>query len=94
MTIDRIGPIDPLSRINKTNKSATVTEVGKTDSVEISSSAKKMAELYKISEIVRNAPDVRADKIAEMQKKLQDPNYINDTVIDTIADKLSHMIKL
>ncbi|MBN2650793.1 MAG: flagellar biosynthesis anti-sigma factor FlgM [Spirochaetales bacterium] len=94
MTIDRIGPLDPLSRINKTQKTGNIAEVGKSDSVEISHDAKKMAELYNIAEKVKNAPEVREDRIAEVKAKLDDPNYINDSVIETIADKLANMINL
>ena len=39
-------------------------------------------------ETVKAAPDVREDRIAEVKAKLQDPNYINDAVVNSVADRL------
>jgi negative regulator of flagellin synthesis FlgM len=88
MTIDRIGPVDPLSRFNKTEKTVRSELKEKTDSIDVSSEAKKSAELLQTMETVKLAPDVREDRIAEVKARLQDPNYINDTVVDSVADKL------
>lgn len=88
MTIDRIGPVDPLSRFNKTEKTVRSELKEKTDSIDVSSEAKKSAELLQTMESVKLAPDVREDRIAEVKARLQDPNYINDTVVDSVADKL------
>jgi len=88
MTIDRLGPVDPLSRYNKTEKTVRIENKEKTDSVDVSQEAKKSAELFQAMETVKTAPAVREDRIAEVKAKLQDPNYINDTVVNTVADKL------
>ena len=88
MTIDRLGPIDPLSRYNKTEKTVRVENKEKADSVDVSLEAKKSAELFQAMETVKTAPDIREDRVAEVKAKLQDPNYINDTVINSVADKL------
>lgn len=88
MTIDRIGPVDPLSRFNKTEKTVRSELKEKTDSIDVSSEAKKSAELLQTMESVKLAPDVREDRIAEVKARLEDPNYINDTVVDSVADKL------
>ena len=37
---------------------------------------------------VRAAPDLRMDKVEEAKRKLQDPDYINDTVVNSVADKI------
>jgi len=88
MTIDRLGPVDPLSRYNKTEKTVRIENKEKADSVDVSLEAKKSAELFQAMESVKTAPDVREDRIAEVKAKLQDPNYINDTVVNSVADKL------
>ncbi|MDC7242310.1 MAG: flagellar biosynthesis anti-sigma factor FlgM [Spirochaetales bacterium] len=88
MTIDRIGPVDPLSRFNKTEKTVRSEQKEKTDSIDVSSEAKKSAELLQTMDTVKAAPDVREDRIAEVKARLQDPNYINDTVVNSVADKL------
>ncbi len=88
MTIDRIGPVDPLSRYNKTEKAARSEQKDNSDSIDVSSEAKRSAELLQTLENVKLAPDVREDRIAEVKARLQDPNYINDTVVNSVADKL------
>ncbi|MDA3957155.1 flagellar biosynthesis anti-sigma factor FlgM [Oceanispirochaeta sp.] len=88
MTIDRIGPVDPLSRPNKTEKAVRSEIKEKSDSIDVSIEAKKSAELLQAMESVKAAPDVREDRIAEVKARLQDPNYINDTVVNSVADKL------
>jgi negative regulator of flagellin synthesis FlgM len=37
---------------------------------------------------VRLAPDVREYKIAEIKRKLEDPNYINDKVVESVAESV------
>jgi len=88
MTIDRIGPVDPLNRYNKTEKTVRTEQKDKSDSIDVSSEAKKSAEMFQAMETVKVAPDVREDRIAEVKARLQDPNYINDTVVNSVADKL------
>ncbi len=88
MTIDRLGPVDPLSRYNKTEKTVRSEQKEKSDSIDVSSEAKRSAELLQTMENVKLAPDVREDRIAEVKARLQDPNYINDTVVNSVADKL------
>ncbi|WP_168203544.1 flagellar biosynthesis anti-sigma factor FlgM [Oceanispirochaeta crateris] len=88
MTIDRIGSVDPLSRLNKTEKAVRTEVKDKSDSIDVSIEAKKSSELLMAMESVKVAPDVREDRIAEVKARLQDPNYINDTVVNSVADKL------
>jgi negative regulator of flagellin synthesis FlgM len=60
----------------------------KTDSISLSSEAVEKAELYRAKEIVAAAPDVRADRVAELKAKINDPSYLNDTIIQGTADKI------
>lgn len=88
MTINRVGPTDPINNVNKTSKVQKNIETKKSDSISVSKSAIDKAELIKTAEIVRNSPDIRLDKVNEIKAKLQDPNYINETVINSVADKI------
>jgi negative regulator of flagellin synthesis FlgM len=88
MTIDGIGPIDPVNKFNKTNKVQKQEKSEKSDSVSFSQQAKEMGEIYKATEQVKLTPDVRADKVAEIKAKLEDPEYINETVVNALADRL------
>ncbi len=88
MSIERLGPIDPIQRFNQANKAAKPQAKPGTDSVSFSDEARLKAELYQLSEQVRSVSEVRADRIAEVKRKLEDPNYINDTVIESVADRI------
>jgi negative regulator of flagellin synthesis FlgM len=88
MTIDRLGPVDPVSKFNKTGKPAKVDRPAPTDSVAVSEEARRSAALKQTADIVRATPDVRLDRIEEVKAKLQDPNYINDKIVEALADRL------
>ncbi len=88
MTIDRLGPVDPVAKYNKTGKPAKVAEQTNADTIAVSEEARRSAALQQTADIVRDTPDVRMDRVEEVKAKLQDPNYINDTIIGAVADKL------
>jgi negative regulator of flagellin synthesis FlgM len=88
MTIDRLGPVDPVTKINKTGKPTKVEKQAPTDTVAVSEEARRSAALQQTADIVRATPDVRMDRIEEVKAKLQDPNYIDETVVEAVADRL------
>ncbi|MCF7929038.1 MAG: flagellar biosynthesis anti-sigma factor FlgM [Spirochaetales bacterium] len=88
MTIDGIGPIDHISKVNKTDKTSKPVRNEKSDSISLSSEARNKAELLAATENMKNVDDVRMDRVEEVKKKLQDPNYINSRVIESVADKI------
>jgi negative regulator of flagellin synthesis FlgM len=88
MTIDRIGSIDPIQPGKKPGQPSKVNESPKTDSISISSEAQQRAELLRVKELAAASPDMRAERIAELRDKINDPAYINDTIITATADKL------
>ena len=53
-----------------------------------------MAEAYYMDKVAKETPDVRADRIAEVKEKIKDPNYLNDAVIKSTADKFLSAIGL
>jgi len=88
MTIDRIGFIDPIQPGKKPGRANQVNESNRTDSINISSQALEKAELLRIQELASTASEIRADRVAELKEKINDPSYINDKVINATADKL------
>ena len=40
-----------------------------------------------MEKVANETPDVRADRVAEVKEKLKDPNYLNNAVINSAADK-------
>jgi len=88
MTIDKLGSINPLQHYNRPEKAVKSASKGDQDSISVSSEARAMGELYQVSEIVKNTDDIRLDRIEEVRRKLEDPSYMNDAVINIVADKI------
>jgi negative regulator of flagellin synthesis FlgM len=88
MTIDRIGSIDPIQPEKKPGRASQVNDSPRTDSISISSEAQEKAERLRIQEMAASAPEMRAERVAELRDKINDPSYINDKVINATADKL------
>lgn len=89
MMINGIGGINPLSNVQKTERTNNTEKTTfAADSVSISKEAKEMADVYYLKQVASETPDVRMDRIAEVKAKLQNPNYLNDAVIASTADKI------
>jgi negative regulator of flagellin synthesis FlgM len=88
MTIDRINPLEPIQPEKKPGRSGQVSKDVKSDSISLSSEAVEKAELYRAMELVSAAEDVRAERIAELKTKINDPAYIDDAIINATADKI------
>ena len=88
MTIDRIGSIDPIQPGKKPGRVSQVNESQGRDSISISSEAVEKAELFRTQELAAAAPELRAERVAELKEKINDPSYINDKVINATADRL------
>ena len=88
MRIDGISSIEPIQPEKKNERAGRVNDAPKTDSISISSEAAKKAELYRMKDLVAAAPDVRMDRVEELRSKINDPNYINDRVVNATADKI------
>ncbi len=89
MTIERIGSPDPIQPSNKTTKSAPTRVRSDGDSVAVSSEAKEKGELLRVMDMVSSAQEIRSDRVEAVKAKLNDPNYINETVIRETADKIA-----
>lgn len=88
MTIERIGPSDPVQNVKKSGKSDKPGRSAGADSISLSEEAKSKAEVYQATEMVKNAPDIRWERVEQVKKKLQDPSYISEKVISEVADKI------
>jgi negative regulator of flagellin synthesis FlgM len=88
MTIDRIGSIDPIQPGKKPGKSSQAGPSARTDFISLSPEAVEKSELYQAAELALAAPDMQMDRIEELRKKINDPSYINDTILKATADKI------
>jgi negative regulator of flagellin synthesis FlgM len=87
MTIDRIGHLEPIQPGKKPGRSEPVRGNDK-DSISLSSEALEKSELYRVSELVKAAPDMQAERIAELRQKINDPGYLNERLLNATADKI------
>ena len=83
--VNSVNPLNNVQNLRKTESSAKVDR--DYDSISVSAEAKEMAEAYYLEKVANETPDVRADRVAEVKEKLKDPNYLNDAVIKSAADK-------
>ena len=88
MTIDRVGPIDPIQPGNKPEAAKRVNRSRGADSISISSEAQERAELLRAQQLAAAAPEIRAERIAELKEKINDPSYMNDGVLNATAERL------
>ncbi|GHV83413.1 hypothetical protein AGMMS50212_07530 [Spirochaetia bacterium] len=90
MTIDRVGPLDPIQPGKSGNRIGHVEKKSSGDSVNISAEARQKADFLHAFEIVSAAPvpGVRADRIAELKAKINDPAYITETVLNGTVDSI------
>ena len=88
MTIDRVGPPEPIQPGKKHGRSESVKTGDNSDSISLSSAALEKSDLYQAIGLVASAPDVRAERIAELKAKINDPAYINERILDAAADKI------
>jgi negative regulator of flagellin synthesis FlgM len=88
MTIDRINPLEPIQPGKKSGRNGQIERGKESDTISLSSEAVEKAELYQAMELVSVAADVRAERVAELKTKINDPSYINDTILRATADKI------
>ncbi len=86
MTVERIGPLEPASNIQKTEKPSRLRAKGGTDSINVSEEARSRSEIFKAAEAAKTAPDMRLDRVEEVKRKLQDPSYPSEEVIERTAE--------
>ena len=88
MTIDRISHLDPIQSPKRPGRNEHVREGDKADSINLSSEAREKAEVYQVIELIKSAPEMDAGRIAELRAKINDPAYINETLLNATADKI------
>ena len=90
--VNNVTQVNNVQNLRKTESSAKVDR--EYDSISVSEEAKEMAEAYYLEKVANETPDVRADRVAAVKEKLKDPNYLNDAVIKSAADKFLSAIGL
>jgi hypothetical protein len=94
MTIDRVGPVDPLQNLKKTRGPDKPHKNDGADSIHVSEEARSRAEVYQAAELAKGAPEIRWELVEAAKKRLQDPNYISELVIKTVAERLMEYFEI
>jgi negative regulator of flagellin synthesis FlgM len=88
MTVDRIGPLEPIPPGKKSGRSSHVGGNDKTDSINLSAQAMEQAERYQVLELIRSAPELDEARITELRQKIDDPAYLNEKIINATAENI------
>lgn len=94
MEIRGIDPLRGVTQETKINKISRREGGGSSDEVEISEEARQLAEAAKIEEIVRQTPEIREDRVAEVKEKLERGEYNNEEVINVVAERIMKALGL
>ena len=88
MTISRIGQLEPIQPGKKPGWNDPVGGNNTSDSITLSPEAKQRAEMHNVMELIKSAPELDEARIVELRQKINDPGYINDTVINITAERI------
>jgi negative regulator of flagellin synthesis FlgM len=88
MMIDKVSSVDPLQGNKRANKAGPAVGPIKADTISLSAEALERADLLRAMETVKQLPDIRQDRVAELRAKINDPSYINDALIGDTADSI------
>jgi anti-sigma28 factor (negative regulator of flagellin synthesis) len=94
MTIDRVGPVDPVQNLKKTRGPDKPRKNEGADSIHVSEEARSKAEVYQAAELAKGAPEIRWELVEAVKKRLQDPNYISDQVLKSVAERLMEYFEI
>ncbi len=89
MVINRLGGMDPLQDLQSSKRTQDkLPTINTADSINVSDEARELAEAYYAAEVAAVTPDVRADRVAEVKEKMKNPAYINQAVINVVAERI------
>ena len=88
MTVNKIGPVEPISPGKKPGRNEQVGGNDRADTINISEDAIRKAEVYQIVELIKSAPDLDEARIVELRQKLDDPAYLNEKVLNATANNI------
>jgi negative regulator of flagellin synthesis FlgM len=90
--LNGVGQVQNLKKSAGIEKPAENASSGPT--VNISKTAANREDFLRALEIVKaaDAPDIRADRIAELKAKINDPVYINESLIKLTAGRVADLL--
>jgi len=94
MVIDKIGNINNIIEPKKSGPVSSSKETKKKDSVQISSEAKSAAEVAKLAQTVKSAPDIRIDRVQQIKELINNGTYDfnNPDILEKVADRIAGIL--
>ena len=94
MVIEKIGNINNISETKKSKPVSGKKEDIKSDSIQISSEGKQAAETAKLTQVIKETPDVRMERIRDIKQRINDGTYdFNDNkMLEMVADKIASFL--
>jgi negative regulator of flagellin synthesis FlgM len=92
--IDRINSIDPIQSDKKLGRMNQINKIPNADSINLSPEAIARSEIYHAMELASASPEIRTDFIIDLKKRMSDPSYLNDTVINGTVKGLTDVLDL
>lgn len=87
--IDKLGGITPLNNVQNAKRTESKhSSISFADTINVSDEAKAAAEAYYLNQVAEETPDVRSELVASIKEKIKDPNYLNQAVISSTADRI------
>lgn len=87
MMIERLKGANPIANIQRSLIKDETSSYNTHDSITVSKEAEMFATIHFATQAVKNASDIRLDKVEQMKAKLKDPSYF-DSIVNSLADKI------
>jgi anti-sigma28 factor (negative regulator of flagellin synthesis) len=90
MVIEKIGNINNITEPKKNKPISEKKEGMRSDSIEISNEGKIAAESAKNTQIIRETPDDRIDRVKDIKMRIDNGSYnFNDNkILEMVADRI------
>ncbi len=94
MVIDKIGNINNITETKKNKPVSSKNETSRGDSIHISTEGKQAAETARNIQIIKETPDIRADRVKEIKTKIDNGTYDfdNKQILEMVADKIASFL--
>jgi len=90
MVIEKIGNINNIAEPKKNKAVSDKRNEIRSDSIQISNEGKIAAENAKNAQIIRETPDIRADRVKDIKMRIDNGSYnFNDNkILEMVADRI------
>lgn len=94
MVIDKIGNINNITETKKNKPVPGIKEDSRGDSIQISTEGKQAAETARNIQIIKETPDIRADRVKEIKARIDNGTYDfdNNKILEMVADKIANFL--